>query len=52
MTQAQIARVLNTSQQMYSQYENGVHELPVRHLITLTKYYRVTADQILGISAG
>ena len=31
-TQAQIAEVLGTTQQVYSRYENGINEMPVRHL--------------------
>ena len=34
-TQAELARVLGTTQQVYSRYENGTNELPLRHLITL-----------------
>ena len=47
--QAEIAAVLGTTQQVYSRYENGVNELPIRHLITLCRYYRVSADYVLGL---
>lgn len=47
-TQQEIAAVLDTSQTMYALYERGANELPVRHLITLCKYYGVGADYILG----
>jgi len=47
-TQAEIAAVLGTSQTMYARYERGANELPVRHLITLCRYYNVSADYILG----
>lgn len=47
-TQQEIADVLGTSQTMYARYERGANELPIRHLITLCKYYRVSADYILG----
>lgn len=46
-TQAELARVLGTTQQVYSRYENGTNELPLRHLITLCRYYGVSADYIL-----
>lgn len=49
-TQAEIAEILGTSQTMYARYERGANELPVRHLIALCKYYRVSADYILGLS--
>ncbi|MBR3865956.1 MAG: helix-turn-helix transcriptional regulator, partial [Clostridia bacterium] len=38
-----------TSQTMYARYERGANEMPIRHLITLCKYYKVSADYILGI---
>ena len=49
-TQQEIADVLGTSQTMYARYERGANELPLRHLITLCKYYGVSADYILGLS--
>ena len=50
LTQTDIANVLGTSQTMYARYERGVNELPIHHLITLCKYYKVSADYILGLS--
>ena len=49
LTQAQIARLLNTTQLVYSRYEKGINELPVRHLVTLCRFYGVSADKILGL---
>ena len=49
-TQTQIAEALGTSQTMYARYERGANELPIHHLITLSKYYGVTTDYILGLS--
>lgn len=51
-TQQEIAEVLGTSQTMYARYERGANELPIRHLITLCKYYHVSADYILGLKKG
>lgn len=34
---------------MYALYERGANELPIRHLITLCKFYQVSADYILGL---
>ena len=48
-TQQEIADVLGTSQTMYARYERGANEMPIRHLITLCKYYEVSADYILGL---
>lgn len=49
LTQSDIAKVLGTTQQVYSRYEKGINEMPVRHIITLCKFYQVSADEILGL---
>lgn len=48
-SQEDIAEVLQTTQQQYSRYEIGVHEIPVRHIITLCKFYGISADWLLGL---
>lgn len=48
-TQQEIAEVLGTSQTMYARYERGANEMPIRHLIKLCNYYKVSADYILGL---
>ncbi|MBQ9119445.1 MAG: helix-turn-helix transcriptional regulator [Lachnospiraceae bacterium] len=51
LTQEFVARnVLGISQTMYARYERGANEMPIRHLISLCKYYQVTSDYILAIS--
>ncbi len=49
LTQQQIAEVLGTSQTMYARYERRANELPIRHLITLCRFYGVSADDVLGL---
>lgn len=49
-TQQQIADYLGTSQTMYARYERGANELPIHHLISLCRYYNVSADYLLGLS--
>ena len=49
-TQTQVAEFLGTSQTMYARYERGANEMPIRHLVSLCKYYRVSADYILGFT--
>lgn len=49
LTQKDIAEVLGTSHTMYARYERGANELPIRHLITLCEYYKVSADKVLGL---
>lgn len=50
LTQSDIANILITTQQQYGRYENGQREIPVHHLITLCKYYNVSADFLLGLT--
>ncbi|MCI9310476.1 MAG: helix-turn-helix transcriptional regulator [Lawsonibacter sp.] len=50
LTQYDIAKLLKTTQQTYSRYEQGINELPIRHLITLCQFYQVTSDYFLGFS--
>ncbi len=49
-TQQEIAEILNTSQTMYARYERRANEMPLRHLITLARYYNVSLDYLTGIS--
>lgn len=49
LTQKRVAELLGTSQTMYARYERGANELPIRHLITLCQFYRVSADVVLGL---
>ena len=50
LKQSVIAKLLHTTQQMYSRYENGINEMPLRHLKTLCQFYQVSADYILGLT--
>lgn len=49
LKQTDVARILGTTQQVYSRYENGVNGLPIRHLVTLCRFYQVSADSVLGL---
>lgn len=42
--------MLGTSQTMYARYERGANELPIRHLVKLCDFYRVSVDYFLGRS--
>ncbi len=48
MNQTEVAKLLFTSQTVYSRYERGVLTIPVEHLIILADYYGVSTDYILG----
>lgn len=47
LTQAQVAEILGTSQTMYARYERGANEMPIHHLVTLCRFYNVSADYLL-----
>ena len=46
MNQTQIAKLLFTSQTVYSRYERGVLTIPVEHLLILADFYGVSTDYI------
>lgn len=48
LTQVAIAKILFTSQQQYSKYENGYREISPAMLITLADFYNTSVDYILG----
>ena len=50
MTQQEIADILGTSQTMYARYERGANEMPIHHLVTLCRFYGVSADYLLGFT--
>lgn len=50
LRQEDLANVLNITGQAYGMYENGKRCLPIEHLITLCKFYNVSADYLLGLS--
>ena len=50
LKQKDIAAILKTEQSYYSKYERGEHPLPIEHLITLCRYYNISADYILGFT--
>ena len=47
-SQAEIAKILNISQQHYSQYERGERELPMHLFIELANYYNASLDYMTG----
>ena len=50
MRQIEVAALLDTSQEQYSKYERGERDLPIKHLVTLAKFYKVSTDYILGLT--
>lgn len=49
LTQADIGKILNKSQQGYSHIENGRAELKIEDLAILCKYYNLSADYMIGL---
>ena len=45
--QKEVAKILNVSQNTYSQYETGVISLTAEVLIKLADYYNVSVDYLL-----
>lgn len=48
LVQTDMARILNCSQRVYSDYERGVLDIPTEILIKLADYHNTTTDYILG----
>ena len=48
LTQAQIADVLMCDQSLYSKYERGERDIPLRLLVILSEYYNVSLDYLVG----
>ena len=50
LTQSQVAKIINKSQQGYSHIEEGRAELKIDDLIKLCKFYSVSADYMIGLT--
>ncbi len=50
LTQAQLGKILNKSQQGYNHIEAGRAELKIEDLATLCKFYNVSADYLIGLT--
>ena len=46
--QKEVAAYLGIDQRVYSTYETGKREIPVRHVTALADLYKTTTDYILG----
>ena len=47
LTQPQVAEMLMCDQSLYSKYERGEREIPLRLLIILAEYYCVSLDYLV-----
>lgn len=50
LSQSDVAKVLQKSQQGYSHIENGRAELKIDDLITLCRFYDLSADYMVGLT--
>ena len=50
LSQSEIAKMLNCSQQTYSRYESHTTEIPLESLIVLAQFYNTSVDYLLGIT--
>ena len=50
LTQAQIGKIINKSQQGYNHIETGRAELKIEDLIILCRFYNLSADYLIGMS--
>lgn len=50
LTQRDIAEILGTTQQVYSEYEKGIREIPLSRIIVLAKHYKCSIDYLVGLS--
>lgn len=50
LSQSKMAKILNCSQQVYSNYELGQRDIPTEILIKLSKFHKVSVDYILDLT--
>lgn len=50
LTQKEVAGLLEIDQRVYSTYETGKREIPLRHLVFLAEYYRTSTDYLLDLT--
>ena len=49
LTQAEVGKLIQKTQQGYNHIETGRAELKIEDLVTLCKFYNVSADYLTGI---
>ena len=50
LTQKQVSQYLLCDQSLYSKYERGEREIPLKLIIKLADYYKVSIDYLVGRS--
>ncbi len=49
-TQEKVAKYLMCDQSLYSKYERGEREIPLKLVVELAKLYNVSVDYIVGLT--
>ena len=50
LTQAEIAKIIETDQSYYAKYESGKRPIPFDRVIILAQFYKVSLDYIAGLT--
>ena len=50
LTQKQIAEYLMCDQPLYSKYERGERELPLKTAVSLAQFYKTSVDYLVGLT--
>ena len=50
LTQAELGRLINKSQQGYNHIEAGRAELKIEDLVKICKFYNLSADYLIGLT--
>lgn len=50
ITQKYLADLLHIKQNTYSQYENGLRQVPIEILIQLAMFYHTSLDYLVGLT--
>jgi len=48
LTQSEVAKLMNMTQQQYSRFENGVFELNYGQILTLCDLYDITPNELFA----
>ena len=48
LSQKELAEILNVTRSAYSNYENGIRDVPVEILARLADFYKTSVDYIIG----
>ena len=50
LTQKHIAEYLMCDQSLYSKYERGERELPLKTAVSLAQFYKTSVDYLVGLT--